>query len=72
MEKSWAWWHTAVITAMVGSVKWEDCGKKARSYLKNNQRKRAGSMVQVVECLHSKYKALSSNPSTTPKKSSLK
>jgi hypothetical protein len=28
----------------------------------------AGSVAQVTECLHSKYKPLSSNPSTTNKK----
>jgi hypothetical protein len=38
------------------------------TYLKNNKRKRAGGMAQVVELLPSKCEALSSNPSTTEKK----
>jgi hypothetical protein len=40
----------------------------ARPYLQNKQRKRAGDMVQAVECLPSKRKALSSNHSTPIKK----
>jgi hypothetical protein len=43
-------------------------GKNARPYLKNNQRKKGFDVVQVVECLPSKHKALSSNPSTTKKR----
>jgi hypothetical protein len=42
IEKSWVWWLTAVVSAMVGSVKQENCapdwpGQKARLYLQNNQ-----------------------------------
>jgi hypothetical protein len=33
-----------------------------RPYLKNNYSKRAGDMVQVIECLPSKCNALSSTP----------
>jgi hypothetical protein len=40
-------------------------GKNARAYLKT---KRAGDMAQVVECLPSKHKALSSKHSTTKNK----
>jgi hypothetical protein len=43
-------------------------GIKVRLYLKNNYKKRAGSMTQVIEHLPSKHKALSSNPSTEKNK----
>jgi hypothetical protein len=39
---------------------------KVRLYLKNTQH-RAGGVAQVVECLPSKYKDLSSSPSTKKK-----
>jgi hypothetical protein len=39
-----------------------------RPYLKNNQHKRAGTVVQVIECLPSKHEALRSNPSTAKEK----
>jgi hypothetical protein len=36
-----------------------------RTYLKKTQhKKRAGGVAQVVDHLHSKYEAMSSNPST--------
>jgi hypothetical protein len=42
--------------------------KKKRPNLHNNQSKKGiGDVVQVADHLHSKYKALSSNPSTTKK-----
>jgi hypothetical protein len=34
-----------------------------RPYLQSNQSKRARGVAQAVECLSSKHKALSSNPS---------
>jgi hypothetical protein len=40
-------------------------GKKQNLIFKITRGKRAGGMAQVVECLPSKHKALSSNPSTT-------
>jgi hypothetical protein len=43
-------------------------GQKLRSYLKTNREQKDGDVAQAVECLHSKHKALSSNPSTTTKK----
>jgi hypothetical protein len=57
-----------VIQAMVRGITKDDCGpgqpgQKARPSLQNNQSKRACSVVQVVELLPSKRKALSSNPS---------
>jgi hypothetical protein len=43
--------------------------KVGNSYMKrfriHNRPYRAGGVVQVIECLPSKHKALSSNPSTT-------
>jgi hypothetical protein len=39
-----------------------------RPYLENTQHKKAGRVAQVVKCLPSKDKVLSSNPSTTKKK----
>jgi hypothetical protein len=36
---------------------------KVRPFLKNNQKKRAGGMAQVVERLPRKWEAMSSNPS---------
>jgi hypothetical protein len=39
-------------------------GINVRSYLKNNESKRAKAVAQVVECLPAKSEALSSNPST--------
>jgi hypothetical protein len=45
-------------------------GQKLRSYLKTNREQKDGDVAQAVECLHSKHKALSSNPSTTTKKKS--
>jgi hypothetical protein len=42
--------------------------KCARPYLKNKLKsKRIGGITQVVECLHNKHKALSSNPSNEKK-----
>jgi predicted ribonuclease YlaK len=43
-------------------------GKKARPYLKDNQRKRTVGMAQVVEHLPHKHKVLSSNPILKKKK----
>jgi hypothetical protein len=43
-------------------------GQKPTPYLKENQRKRAGGVAQVVECLPKKHKALSTNTSTKKKK----
>jgi hypothetical protein len=37
-------------------------GQKARPYLHNDKAKRAGGVVQVIECLPSICEALSSNP----------
>jgi hypothetical protein len=59
-----------VIPSMTRSIKEKDWspsqpGKKARLYLKNNQRKRAGDKTQMVECLPIKHKILNSNPNTT-------
>jgi hypothetical protein len=36
-------------------------GQKVRPYPKNNQAKKAGGMVQVIECLPCKHEALNSN-----------
>jgi hypothetical protein len=43
-------------------------GDKVTLYLKNNQSKNSWNMVQLLECLPTKHKALSSNSSTTKKK----
>jgi hypothetical protein len=45
----------------------DDLGK-SRSYLQNNDSKRAGGMAQALGCLSSKHEALSSNSSNTFKK----
>jgi hypothetical protein len=42
--------------------------QKEGSYLKNNQRKKAGGVAQVVVHLLSKHKALNSNPSAVKNK----
>jgi hypothetical protein len=44
---------------MVQSVIQASLGKNMRLYLKINKAKRAGGVVQVVECLPSKHEALS-------------
>jgi hypothetical protein len=44
-------------------------GKKTQDPIqKITKAKKGWDMTQVVECLPSSYKALSSNPSTAPKK----
>jgi hypothetical protein len=43
-------------------------GYKHNPISKINKAKRAGGMAQVVESLPSKFRAMSSNPSTTKKK----
>jgi hypothetical protein len=45
---------------------------KARSYLKNNQSKKAGGMAQVIKHLPSKWKTLSSNQELPKKKKNQK
>jgi hypothetical protein len=65
VEKNWAWWHLPVIPAT------EDCllgwpGQKARTYVKNNQKKNAGAGAQA-EHLPSKCKALISNTNVEKK-----
>jgi hypothetical protein len=42
--------------------------KSPRLYEKNNESKDSMGMTQVVQCLTSKHKDLSSNPSTAKKK----
>jgi hypothetical protein len=43
-------------------------GINVRPYLKSNQSKKSWGMAQVIEHLHSSWKALNSNPSITTKK----
>jgi hypothetical protein len=49
MGKSWAWWHTPVIPAMEGILKYENCSpgqlrQKSETLFKINQEKKgAGS-----------------------------
>jgi hypothetical protein len=55
-KKSWPWWHTPIISATAGSVKWEDHSpgqpwQTLRPYLKNTRAKMARGMAQVVEDL---------------------
>jgi hypothetical protein len=63
-KKNWAWWYASIIPATAGSINRRimdqaSLGEKARPSLKNNQSKRAGDIAHGVECLSSKYKALS-------------
>jgi hypothetical protein len=64
----------AYVSSYVGSTKYMDHNpgwprKKSKTlFLKLTTAKRARDMVQVVECLPSKSKAPSSNPSTGKKK----
>jgi hypothetical protein len=46
-------------------------GKKHETLSKKIKQKRAGSVVQVIECLPSKYDTLSSNPSITKTKQTI-
>jgi hypothetical protein len=47
--------------------------QKARAYLKNNLKaKKVGVMAQVVECIRSKFKALSLYPNTAKKENKYK
>jgi hypothetical protein len=69
MEKSWARWSTPVIPMIVRSLKWEGCGlgqpgQKVRPISKITTAERDGGMIEAIECLSSKHKALSLNPST--------
>jgi hypothetical protein len=41
--------------------------KNTRPYLENKAKSVGGGIAQVVDCLHSKYKTLSSNLKTTKK-----
>jgi hypothetical protein len=60
-----AWWFTLVIPAPWEA---EARGGQPGPYSENlSQKKWAGSVTQLVDCLRSKYKALSSNPSTEKK-----
>jgi hypothetical protein len=66
-------WDTPVIPETVESIKQEDCspdlpGQKQDPISKITRVKRAGGVVQVVEYLPSKHKALNSYPSNTKKK----
>jgi hypothetical protein len=56
--------------ALVGELQSEAGNRqKLRLHLKNNYSKKKGwSVVQVVECLPSKYEVLSSNPSKCKKR----
>jgi hypothetical protein len=59
-----AWWHTSIISAMLDME-----GERFRpkdSLPKSKLKQMGGRMARVVECLLSKCKALSSNPSTPP------
>jgi hypothetical protein len=65
-KTSWIWWYTSVILATQKAgrkrIKVQDWpwAKSMRPYPKNKAKKGWGH-AQVVEHLHSKYKALSSN-----------
>jgi hypothetical protein len=65
--KSWVYCQAYIIPAIVGNVI-RLILQKARAYLKGNQKKRDGSMAQVVMQLPSKHKALSSNTTLPPKR----
>jgi hypothetical protein len=71
--RGWVWEGTPVLSATweveVGRSQSEtSLGKCTRHYLINKLReKRTGGLAKLVERLPSKYKALSSNPSTTTK-----
>jgi hypothetical protein len=66
-EKCWVWWLTTVIPGIAGTLIEEYHGpgwpeqKKLTS--KITTANRAGDLDQLVECLLSKGKVLSSNPS---------
>jgi hypothetical protein len=68
----WPWWLTPVILA-TQEEKQEDNGLRSARQAqdpvwKQTKAKRTGGMAQVVQCLPSKFKALSSAPSTAKEK----